>query len=210
MQEKLTQHSGKIAGVEVVRVVKTGSMSRQVALGGIISALRLAIMFLAGIVPTTTYVLPMAAGAMIMLIAVELGNKPALCAYISVSALSVILVPDRQVALMFALFFGFYPLAKQKLERLPSRSIEYTCKLLLFSITMAAVHLMLIFVFGMRGMLEGIGERIGISSLVLLALGGLAVGGVMFICYDILLTRCYTLYVRQYRQKLFGGAKWGS
>ena len=190
--------------------MNTGSMSRQVALGAVISALCLAIMFLAGAVPITTYVLPMAAGALIMLVAVELGNKPALCAYISVSVLSVAIVPDRQAALMFAFFFGFYPLAKQRLERLSRRAVEYACKLLLFSVTMAAVYITLIFVFGMRGMLEGIGERVGINSLVLLALGGLVAGNAVFICYDILLTRCYTLYIRRYRQKLFGGAKWGS
>ena len=183
--------------------------SRQIALGGVISALCVAIMFLAGMVPLGQYTLPMAAGGLIMLMAVETGNKPAICAWVSISVLTVALVPNRQAAMMFALFFGCYPFVKQKLERLPSRSVEYACKLLMFSAAMVAVHIVLIVVFGMREMFEGVGERIGVSSLALLALGGLVVGNAMFICYDILLTRCYTLYIDRYRQKIMRGAKWG-
>ena len=184
--------------------------SRQVALGGVISALCVALMFLAGIMPLTQYTLPMAAGGLIMLAAVEIGNKPALCAWVSVSVLSMTVVPDRSAALMFALFFGYYPIAKQKLERLPSRLAEYACKLLLFSAGAVAALLALIFVFGATEALEGIGEFVGFNPLLALILWNVILGSVLFIIYDILLTRCYTLYMDKYRQKLFGGAKWGS
>ena len=184
--------------------------SRQIALGGVISALCVALMFLAGAVPLTHYILPMTAGGLIMLLAVETGNKPALCAWVSVSVLSMIIAPDRYAAIMFALFFGYYPIAKQKLERLPGRLTEYACKLLLFSAGAVASVLVLVFVFGAAEALEGVGELVGFNPLLALILGNIILGGAMFICYDILLTRCYTLYINRYRQKLFGGAKWGS
>ena len=179
--------------------------SRQVALGGIISALCVAFIFLSGIVPGTMYVLPMAAGAMIMLMAVEVGNKAALCAWVSVSVLSMLLAPDRHAAMMFLAFFGYYPILKQKLERLPGKVPEYACKLLIYNACVALAYLALVFVFGMAEVLEGMGVFGRLAPLVML------VGGsIMFIFYDILLTRCYTLYMDRYRQKLFGGAKWGS
>ena len=187
-----------------------GAKSRQIALGGVISALCVAVMFLAGIIPLTQYTLPMTAGGLIMLMAVEIGNKPAICAWVSVSVLSLIIVPDRYTALMFTLFFGYYPIAKQKLERLPSRMVEYACKLLLFNVSAVASLFVLIFIFGAAQALEGVGEFAGFNPLLVLILGNVLLGSVMFIVYDLLLTRCYTLYIDRYRQKFFGGVKWGS
>jgi len=147
---------------------------------------------------------------MIMLMAVELGNKPALCAYASAAVISVVLAPDKYAAIMFALFFGYYPVAKQKLEKIPSKVLEYACKLLLFSTSAVAGVFVLIFIFGATEALEGMAEFMDVSPLLALILGNVILGSAMFICYDILLTRCYTLYINRYRHKLFGGARWGS
>ena len=171
--------------------------SMQIALGGIFSALCLAMMFFAGLMPFGSYVLPMAAGAMIMSIVVELGVKPAMLVYISVSILCLLLVPDRQAAMMFALFFGYYPIAKQKLERLPGRVMEYICKLLLFSATAIAIYLAVIHLLGMTEAIEGMGEFGRLAPLILL--GG---GNIVFLLYDFALTRYYTLYIENLRPKL--------
>ena len=144
-----------------------------------------------------------------MFLAVEVGNKPALCAWVSASVLSLIVAPYRYPAIMFALFFGYYPLIKQKLEKLPSRLAEYACKLLLFSASAVVGLFIFVFVFGVTEALEGVGELTGFDPLLILIAGNIVVGSAMFICYDILLTRCYAMYISRYRQKLFGGAKWG-
>ena len=58
--------------------------NRQIAMGGIFSALCIVLMFFAGVIPFGTFFLPMVAGAMLLPVVVELGCKPALAAYVSV------------------------------------------------------------------------------------------------------------------------------
>jgi len=173
--------------------------SKQIAMGGIFSALCVALMFFTGLMPFGGVALPMAAGAMLMLIVVELGPKPAAIAYISVSILCILIVPDRQAVMIFAAFFGYYPIVKQRLERLPGRAIEYFCKLLLFNAGMALAFAVLIYVFGMAQALEGMGD-FGIYAPAIL----FAMGNIVFVLYDFAITRFYTLYVERFRSKFLG------
>ncbi|MCL2857212.1 MAG: hypothetical protein FWE19_05765 [Oscillospiraceae bacterium] len=185
--------------------------SRQVALGGTISALCVALLFLGG-AANLAIITPMVAGALIMLMAVEVGRGPALCAWVAISILALIVIPNRAVALAFALLYGHYPIAKQKLERLPSRTMEYVCKLLVFNAGTLAAVFVAIFVFGAPAAVEGLLGRLDLNldPWLFLIFGNVLVGSFACIIYDRLLTDYYTLYVERYRQKLFGGAKWGS
>ena len=63
-------------------------ISYRVALGGIVSALCLVTMFLAGIMPALYILLPMIAGVFLMIIAEEVSTKWALLTYISTGILS--------------------------------------------------------------------------------------------------------------------------
>ena len=173
-----------------------GQKNRQIAMGGIFSALCVILMFFTGIMPFGTFFLPMVAGAMLLPIVVELGCKPAAAAYVSVSLLSVLIVPDRQAVMVFVAFFGYYPIAKQKLEMLHHRAVEYLCKLLLFNAGMAGGLAIMAYVFGVTQVLEGMGD-FGRYTLPIF----LAVGNVMFVLYDITLTRYYTLYIKRIRLK---------
>jgi len=186
-----------------------GIKSRQVALGGVISALCIALLFLGG-AANLTIVVPMAAGALIMLVAVEVGKGPALCAWVAVSALALLITPNRVVALTFALLYGYYPIAKQKLERLPRKTVEYACKLLIFNAGTLAAVFIAIFVFGASETVQGIWGRLDMDPWFALILGNVLVGSFACVVYDRLLTQCYMLYIERYRQKLFRGAKWGS
>lgn len=166
-------------------------------MGGIFSALCVVLMFFTGIIPFGTFFLPMAAGAMLLPIVVELGHKPAAAAYVSVSLLCLLTVPDRQAVMVFVAFFGYYPLAKQKLEMLPHRVIEYLCKLLLFNAGMAGGLAVMAYLLGVTQVLQGMGDFGRYTSAIFLI-----VGNIMFVLYDIALTKYYTLYIRRLRHKI--------
>ena len=92
--------------------------STQIALGGMFSALCVSLMFMTGLAPFATYAIPMLAGAMLIPVVVELGPKTAVMVYISVGIISIFVAADKEAAMMFLVFFGYYPILKQKLERL--------------------------------------------------------------------------------------------
>ena len=172
--------------------------SKQIALGGIFSALSLVFMILSGVLPLP-YVMVFAAGFMVMLISAEVGIRAAFCAYVVVALLSLMLAPNRAMAVSFMLFFGYYPLLKQKLERLPTRKLEYACKVAVCVLSGALSTLASLHLFGAAAAVGGLHEH-GLPVLV----GGTALG---FFVYDFILTSFYTAYIRQLRPKIWGGAK---
>ena len=173
-----------------------GQKSAQMALGGIFSALCVTLMFFTGVMPFGRYALPIFAGVMIMPVVIELGTKTALTVYISVSILSVLLAPDRQAVMIFVAFFGYYPIVKGKLEKLPGRAPEYAFKLLLFNGGMVGGFMFMIYVLGMAQAFEGIREQ---TYAPLLFLGA---GNILFFIYDMALTQYYTIYVEKMRPKI--------
>ena len=98
--------------------------------------------------------------------------------------------------MVFVAFFGYYPIAKQKLEMLPHRALEHFCKLLLFNASIASGLAIMAYILGVTQVLQSIGDFGRYTPLVFLA-----VGNGMFLLYDVTLTRYYTLYIRRFRYK---------
>ena len=168
--------------------------STQIALGGMFSALCVALMFMTGLVPFATYAIPMLAGAMLIPVVVELGPKTAVMVYLSVGIISIFVAADKEAAMMFLVFFGYYPILKHRLERLPGRSLEYAAKLLIFNVSMIGGFAFVFYVLGINEILAGL-EDFGTYAAYLL----MGVGNIIFIFYDMALTRHYTLYICWFR-----------
>ena len=173
--------------------------SKQIAVGGVFSALCVTIMCVVGLLPIGAYTLAMTAGVMLLPVLVELGSKPAAMAYITTSVLSLLLAPNRESAIMFAAFFGYYPIAKHLLERFSNRGLEYTCKIALFNASAIIGLLITVHLLGMAQALEGLSE---LGSPLPLIVTGMVVGNVLFIVYDFMLTRLYITYLQQLRPKI--------
>ncbi|MDR2933183.1 MAG: hypothetical protein LBV27_08770 [Oscillospiraceae bacterium] len=171
--------------------------SSSIALGGVFSALCLLFMFLTGLVPFATYALPALAGAMLVAVVIENGHRTALMVYVSVSVLSVFIVPDREAAAVFIAFFGYYPIIKEKLEAMRSRLVEYLIKFGLFNIMIIAAYLALTYVFGLPLLTEEEMGEFGRYTAVIL----LVAGNVVFCLYDFALTKYVTLYVRWFKPR---------
>jgi hypothetical protein len=174
----------------------TGKKSARVALGGVFSALCLVLMFMTGLVPFATYALPALSGAMLIAVVVENGRKTAILVYISVAALSFFVVPDREAALMFAALFGYYPIAKEGLERIKSRVLEYAAKLALFNVAVVGGYILAMYALGLGDLLSGMDDFGRYTGLILLA-----AGNAVFIMYDYALTRYITVYIKWFRPR---------
>lgn len=168
--------------------VKTTSA---LALCGLFSALSVVVMLLAHI-GILTYAVPAIAGALLVIIYLELGVKNAFTVYLTVSVLSF-LICEKEASLCYILFFGYYPVLKAYLERISKKSVQWIVKVLIFTFSFAVIMLLCAFVFGIP--IDDMGGGA-------LYLAGLFAGfEVMFVLYDIALTRVITLYLVRYREK---------
>ncbi len=167
--------------------------SSKCAIGGIVSALSLVLMISVAIIPFLTYALPAVAGLLIVFIVVEIDKKWAFGVYAAVGILAFLLVPDKEVAMMYIAFFGYYPIIKAVLEsRLPT-AVCWAVKTLTFIVTMVAAYLFLIFVMGIT--IDEIDE-FGMVAVPML----LGAGCVAFVAYDIAMTRIITIYLIKWRK----------
>ena len=91
--------------------------------------------------------------------------------------------------MLFVGFFGYYPILKGKLEKIRSRALEYAAKFLVFNIAVIASYLVIIYLFGLQGVLEDVGP-LGQYSVP----GAAGAGNVVFWIYDVALSRIITAY----------------
>lgn len=169
------------------------------ALGGIVSSLSLFLMFLSGLIPNMTYVIPGITAILLICIIEEAELKWSFYIYIAVSVLSMLLVADKEAATMYVFFFGYYPIAKRLFETKLGRGLGLLAKFLTFNIMIVLGYLLIIYVFliPVEGM-EFLGKW---TPLVLLG-----IGNIIFVIYDYVLSSLTVLYRNKLQsqvQKLF-------
>ena len=154
--------------------------AKQMALGGVTAALAVVILCLGGLVPFATYVLTMICCILLQLILPSVGNRGGWIWYCAVSALAVMLCPDKEAAATMV-FLGWYPMFKPKLDQMPLGMIV---KFLLFNLAVCAMYSLLIGLLGFDG-LKAEFEELGIW----LTVAVLALGNLCFYLLDRVLSR---------------------
>lgn len=167
--------------------------STKPAIGGIVAALSLVLMISVAIIPFLTYALPAVAGALIVFVVIEIDKRWAFGVYASVAVLGILLVPDKEVAVMYLAFFGYYPIVKALLEKYLPAMLSWLIKVLLFNGTIALSYVLLIKLMGVT--IDEI-ETYGAVAVPLL----LGMGTFAFVIYDITLTKLVTLYMIKWRK----------
>jgi len=107
----------------------------KLAFCAMITALAVVVMMLT-VFPYATYALPGVAGVLMVVLVIEINKKWALGAFAATGLLSAIIAPDKEAALMFIMFLGYYPIIKSVFERIKSKAVEFFLK---FSVFNAAV-----------------------------------------------------------------------
>ena len=112
-----------------MRRTKTGA----VALGGVLAAGSLAVLWLACAIPSGQLGVTAAAGLFPVGAVLAAGRGAGLLCWAAASVLGLLLLPDKGVALMYLFFMGLYPVVKSRLEQLSSRVAEWAGKLVFFN-----------------------------------------------------------------------------
>ena len=103
------------------------------ALCAILTALALLCLYLASVFPAMQAVFLVLAAAVTAVVLIESGMRYGILCYLSVSLLALFLLPNRLTALFYAIYFGWYPLVKSKLEQDGKRAKIYLKKGIFFS-----------------------------------------------------------------------------
>lgn len=173
-------------------------LSFNIALGGIVSALCILLMFLVGVLPFFVYVFPMLCSFMLGVVHYECGLKISLVAYASISILSLILSPDKESSIIFTAFFGYYPMAKIYLDRINLKLWRRLIKFSIFNFSVIASYYILIFLFGVVDMSEINGDfgEFGVALLLLIA-------NLSFAAYDYAIKVLTDRYISSWRRLIF-------
>ena len=145
--------------------------TKPIALGGIMSAMCVVIMLVGAIIGVGVYVAPMIAGLCLIPTGRKYGVRYHALLWITVSVLSVLIVPDIEESLMFFVLFGFYPIAYPYFMKLP-RIVRFIAKLVYFNAVILVIEYLIITFF--------VPETLSFPMAIFL----LGIGNFTFILYD--------------------------
>lgn len=167
----------------------------KIALCGVLAALSAVIMFLTGLIPIATIALPAVAGCVLIPIVAELGVKWGFAEYAVCSLVALLLTPDREAALFYIFFFGYYPVLVGVLGNIKNNTLQTAAKYAIFNAAVIIETLMSIYVLGIPW--ENIGFLGRLTPVVLLVCAN-----VMFYLYDRALRGLIAVYFVKFHDKL--------
>ena len=149
----------------------SSSETKRIALCGVMAALSVVILLLGAVIGLGIYLAPMVAGLMLLPVGRSCGVKYHGMLWLTVSALSFLLVPEIEETLMYLCLFGCYPILYPKLRMLPGW-IRVGVKLILFNAVFLMVEFLVMWV-----LVPQMVEPWYFAVLLFL-------GNMMFLCYD--------------------------
>lgn len=162
--------------------------TKNTAICGLTTALSVVLMMLTTLVPVFMYVIPIVTGLLVLFTADFANKKWGLGVYFSTALLSLLLITDKEAALTYALFFGYYPLIKDIMEKLP-KVLAWVLKFILFNGAAVGIGIISFYLFGVSGEAYDEFGKYTIPILLLMA-------NIAFILYDVCLTKNRFLLTR--------------
>lgn len=169
--------------------------SRKVALCGVLCGLAVVFLLLGGLFFLAVYCAPLLAMAVLLPVLEEYGPGTAGAAYGAVAILALLLVPDRETALVYV-FFGWYPLLRPRIAALPSLPVRLVCRLGVCGLSMFLLYGVTIRLLGLTAVTEELGGGWLTAALA-------AMGCAVFLLLDLALGRLTVLWRRKLRRRFF-------
>ena len=150
--------------------------ARRMATCAMMAAVSVVLMLLGGILELGMYAAPLLAGLCFIPVGQKYGRKYHMVLYVAIGILCFLFVPNIEENLMFAGLFGWYPIVRPVLQKLP-KFLKLIVKLAVFNVVVVAIEWLVMTVLAP----ETVG---GVLLWVLLLLGNIT-----FLAYDCLIPR---------------------
>lgn len=168
--------------------------SQRIAFCSIVTALSVVLLFLGGITFVFAYAMPMLVGLLMIMLSSTFGVSSAWITYFAVSTLSFILVNDKECMLMYVMFFGYYPIIKPYIDKIKAKPFRILLKLIVFNAMLSLCQLMLVYVFSIEFLDEGMGKWfIAVFALLM---------NLLFFVYDRLICSVTVLYKKKFEKRI--------
>lgn len=168
--------------------------SRKIALCGVLSALAVVVLLLGGVTGIGTFAAPVLAMAVLLPVLEEYGARAAATAFCAVSLLALLLVPDRELTLVY-IGFGWYPILRPRVARIPSRLLRLAVRLAVCNGVIAALYGLLLRLLGLTADLAEASRLMNAALLVM--------GNLVFLLLDPVLVRLTNLWRQRLRRRFF-------
>ena len=186
------------------RRTRRSHTTRRIAMCAVLCALAVVMLGLGAVIEVIDITAAAVASLVLLPILLCYGARYAWLSYAVTGVLGVLLMPQSLGAWMFAGLTGFYPIIKQKLDRLP-RLLGWAVKLLL--LTAVLLLYLAIFYFILLGgegsildaFLKGFGEEEGTP---LMAWAVVVLSLFTYILFDLLIDRLLILYFLRWQKRV--------
>ncbi len=170
--------------------MKTGMKNtKRIAVSGIAAALSVVLMYFAAVTDLLSLSGMIIAAFAILFIYIEYGTGTALSVYGAVSVISLLILPDKFAAIIYAVYAGYYPILKAKLESKP--------KLLSWGLKLGSFNTVLIGLIAVSRFITSIE-----NEAVLIELAVFVLANFVFVLSDRLAGRLTVIYLIKYRPML--------
>lgn len=165
----------------------------KITFSAIMSALAVVIM-LTSYFPYLTYAIPAIAGLCVMVVLIETDYKWAVFTYIS-SAVLVFMFAEMESKFLYLFLFGYYPILKSLIEKINKQIFEWILKIIIFNILILLVYGVFSKLFALSLDDFGALRQYGVAILLVLS-------NIVFIVYDIAVSRISMVYINMLHPKI--------
>ena len=158
-----------------------------------LSALGVVLLYIGSLVEALDLSAAVLASLACIIAVIEYGKGAPWAVYGVTSVLSLILLPVKTPAAFYAIFFGFYPILKEKIERRP-RLLQWVIKEVIFNVSLVIMGFAVYF-------LSTTGDNLLLESPLIIA-ATVVMAELAFVLYDIALTRLISFYIIKLRNRL--------
>ena len=97
------------------------------------AALGTVILYLGSFIEVLDISMAVLASVLCAVMVIEYGKGAPLSVFFVTSLLSLLLLPNKFPAILYTVFFGYYPIIKEKIEKIPSQLATWAIKLCIFA-----------------------------------------------------------------------------
>jgi len=171
--------------------------TKKIALSAILSAAGVVVLLTGSFLQVLDLSAAAIAGLAVVVAVIEMGGKYPVMIYITVSLVSMLILPDKMPAVFFIAFGGIYPMLKASFEKLHP-AVSWVLKFSMFN----AALLLLIFFMRLLLSRELFNLREELAFLETFEIIVFLLANFMFLLYDIVMTKIIMIYILKARKLL--------